>query len=228
MHKLDRTVVAAPDCLAEYDYREQNWDNFGGACKKQLRFALVQFQGIPGVTVEGASEYGVRCSYCECGVYNDGHIEHFRRKNPRYYPEFTFEWTNLFLACGANEHCGHYKDSQKVDAYDPANLIKPDERDPDHYLYFHSSGEVRVREGLNDEDKLIASETIRVFGLKNGSLTGERARAVSTYKGRVLEELDEIASWTPAEREEYLQGEIDATRWQPYSTTIKHFLLSNG
>lgn len=65
MHKLDRSGVAAPDCLDGYDYKTQTWDDFGNECKKLLRAALVQMQGSPGVTTEDASEYGVRCAYCE-------------------------------------------------------------------------------------------------------------------------------------------------------------------
>ena len=228
MLKLDRADIIAPACLAEYDYRTQRWDDFKGDCKKQLRFALFQFQGIPGIALENTREYGLRCAYCESAIRNEGHIEHFRRKNPKHgYPELTFEWSNFFLACGANTHCGHYKDRPSAAAYNPDELVKPDEHNPEHYFYFHSTGEVRVRSPLSPEDNHRATETIRVFGLNDNALAGARAKAVSTYKNIKAEDFEELMSWDDADINEYLQGEIEATRWHPYATTIKHFLCSN-
>lgn len=224
MHQLDRSSVAAPACLADYDYRTQTWDDFGGACKSQLRFALVQLQGIHGTTTSDAAEYGVRCAYCESMIRHEGHIEHFRRKNARHHPELTFEWTNLFLACGANEHCGHFKDRPKALPYNPDQLIKPDGDDPDQYIYLHSSGEVRARHGLKSDERFRATETIRVFGLDNRVLVGARARAVAKYRKMNTDDLEEIASWDDADRQEYFQSEIEATRYIPFATTIKHFL----
>ncbi len=228
MHKLDRSSATPPNCLAGYDYQKQTWDDLGSECKSLLRLALVKMQGIPGITTEDATEYGVRCAYCESAIFHAGHIEHFRRKNAAHFPQLTFEWTNLFLACGDKRHCGHHKDRPSAPSYDPVHLIKPDENDPDGYLYFHSTGEVRVREGLRDEDKHRACETIQVFGLNNAPLPSSRSQAVSEYKKRILGDLDEIASWDSADREAYLQSEIDATRWEPYSTTIKHFLQKHA
>lgn len=229
MHKLDRSGVVAPDCLSAYDYKTQTWDDFGrGECKKTLRAALVEMQGIPGVTTADAAEYGVRCAYCEGAIHHKGHIEHFRRKNrhrPDGYPELTFEWDNLFLACGSDEHCGHYKDRKDALPYDPDDLIKPDEHDPEHYLFFHSSGEIRVRHGLDSpNDVRRAKETIRVFGLDNQTLAAARARAVIRYKKSCLADLDELVSWDEVDRQAYFQQEIEQTRWEPYATTIKHFL----
>jgi len=227
MHKLDRSAITAPACLAEYDYQTQTWDDFGGICKRQVRFALFQIQGIPGITSEDAAEYGLRCAYCEGAIWHEGHLEHFRRKNrsrPDGYPELTFDWNNLFIACGSQDHCGHYKDRKAAQPYDPDQLIKPDEHDPEHYLYFHSSGEVRAMDRLSDEDKHRAAETIRAFGLDNPSLVGARAKAVSKYRRMKIEDFEVLASWDEADRREYFLSEIEATRWEPYATTIKHFL----
>lgn len=169
-------------------------------------------------------EYGVRCAYYEGAIRHEGHIEHLRRKNPKHYPDLTFDWDNLFLACGSRSHCGHYKDHNQ--AYNPDPLIKPDEHDPEDFLYFHSSGEVCVREGLNGADKLRAETTIRVFGLKNPALTSQRARAVRQYQKLLAEDFEDLASWSEADRREYFENEIKETRWQPYATTIKHFFKS--
>ncbi|OAE11208.1 hypothetical protein AZH11_21105 [Pseudomonas simiae] len=231
MLKLDRASINAPACLAEYDYHTQTWDDFRSACKKQLRFALVQLQGIPDITTAEAAEYGVRCAYCESAIYHEGHIEHFRRKSkkhPNGYPALTFEWSNFFLACGSDEHCGHYKDRPTAPLYDADQLVKPDEHDPEYYLYFHSSGEVRVRGSLSAEEQHRAAETIRVFGLDNGALIGARANAVRSYRKIKDQDIEELASWDEDDRNEYFLYEIESTRWQPYATTIKHFLQTRG
>lgn len=224
MHKLDRATATPPVCLGTYNYKTQTWDDLDSGCKRALRAALVQMQGIPGVTTANANEFGLRCAYCEGTIHNAGHIEHFRRKNKQHFPQLTFAWDNLFLACGSYTHCGHFKDRNGAPAYNPSSLIKPDMHDPDHYLFFHSSGEVRSRAGLSQSDEHCAKETIRVFGLDCSGLCGRRRSAVSTYKKKILEELEIISGWTDAERNEYLTEEIEATQWEPYATTIKHFL----
>lgn len=171
-----------------------------------------------------------RCAYCEGQIRHEGHIEHFRRKNATHgFPYLTFAWENLFLACGSKEHCGHYKDRKGAAPYDPANLIKPDQDDPEQFLYFHSSGEVRPRTGENisPQNAFRASETIRVFGLDTPVLKGARHRAIQGYK----KELEELEAWLAGENETeqqellqaHIQAELEETKWLPYATTIKHF-----
>ena len=227
MHKIDRSTVQPPGCLETHDYRTQSWSNLAPECKRTIRSTLVQMQGKPGVTIPGENEYDLLCAYCEGRILHEGHIEHFRRKNEEHFPQLTFKWQNLFLACGSREHCGHYKDRPGAPAYNPDNLIKPDEHNPDQYLYFHSSGEVRPRSNLSADKEIRATETIRVFGLDSAALTGHRCQALKIYKRKIIEDLDILASWPEQEREQYLADEIEATRWEPYTTTIKHFLQRN-
>lgn len=228
MHKLDRSSVTDPACLADYVYPKQNWDDFGRSpCKRQVRLTLFQMQGIAGITSEEAGEYGLRCAYCESQIWHEGHIEHFRRKNPAHRPDLTFNWNNLFLACGASDHCGHYKDRKGAPTYNADDLIKPDEHDPDDYLYFNSTGKVRPRHKIAADKEYRAQETIRVFGLDNSTLTGARKKAIKRYKDE-KEEMDlmEILSWDEELRKEYILSEIETTRWDPHATVIKHYLLS--
>lgn len=221
MHKLDRSAVVAPPCLAVFDYQYQDWHDLGPSCKNQVREALVCLQGNPA-----SLDDHMRCAYCEGVIFDGGHTEHFRRKHKAHYPELTFEWSNLFRSCDARMHCGHHKDRKGATNYDPGKLIKPDEVDPEHFLYFHSSGEVRPKEGLFDDDKDVAKETIQVFGLNEGSLQGKRRKAVATIKQRYFKDLQELASWSEEDRQCYVQAELEATRWHPYATTIKHFLMA--
>ncbi|HHY6930423.1 TPA: retron system putative HNH endonuclease [Burkholderia ambifaria] len=226
MHKLGRGLVEAPPCLSNYDHTTHEWSDFSGGCKRRLRLALQSMQGEK-ILADDADDYeesisGLRCAYCEAQIFHGGHIEHFRRKNRAHFPELMFSWTNLFIACGSLEHCGHYKD-RSGSFYDPNELIKPDEHDPDEYLYFHSSGEVRVRERTPkvQAEERRAAETIRVFNLNAGSLRGKRKSAVDRYRNP--EDLEEIMSWTDEDRALYIQQEIDETQWLPFSTTIRHF-----
>ena len=127
------------------------------------------------------------------------------------------------MSCDSKEHCGHYKDRPKAQDYEVNDLIKPDENEPDEYLYFHSNGEVRVRHGVGDMGERKAKETVRVFGLNNPGLKAERRAALKQYLRPQLGLLDELMSWVEEDRMEYVDQEIEATRLQPYWTIIRHF-----
>lgn len=236
MHKLDRSSVPAPYCLSAWDYTQNNWDDFhreGADCKRRVRLALQQIQGQQ-IAADDADDcapfiFGLRCAYCEGPIRHGGHLEHFRRKNRRRqdgFPELTFEWDNLFLACDSTVHCGHYKDRPGADAYDAEDLIKPDIHDPDDYLYFHSTGQVIVRNNrsnMTEHDRLRASETIRVFNLDCSTLRGERFKVLKLYRDRNLGILEFLMECDPTDRDAFVRDEVEATRWEPYATTIKHF-----
>lgn len=228
MHRLDRSKLRPPACLNGYDYRTRTWDDLDQKCKRELRAALLQMQGNPNIATPEADRCGLRCAYCESAIREGGHIEHFRRKSEKHYPQFTFFWGNLFLSCDDRGHCGHYKDRGSAPSYDPDQLIKPDQNDPEHFLYFHSKGEVRPRPALGVNDTRRAEETIRVFGLNDSRLQGRRAKAVEKLRKTILDDLDELGSWAKEDRHAYLTQEIEANRYQPYVTTIKHFLQSNA
>ena len=208
MHRLDRAAAAVPACLSAYHVPENTWDDVSTADKRQIRLCLEQMQGP-------------RCAYCEGSVYGDGHIEHFRRKHN--YPQLTFEWANLFQACGSSEHCGHYKDRPSTPAYDPANIIKPDEEEPGEYLYYHSSGEVRPRSHQGAPNPSRAIETIRVFNLNAGSLQAERRRALKAYTTRNPCILEDLMDFDDESRQVFIAQEIEATRQDPFCTVIRHY-----
>lgn len=218
MHKLDRPHPG-PSCLANYCYPDQTWDDMTTSDKANIRNSLAEMQAHPLTGLH-------LCAYCESPVYERGHIEHFRRKNPAVgFPALMFAWENLFLSCDSPDHCGHFKDRRAAGAYDPNGLVKPDEMDPDLYLYFHSSGVVRTRDGLMAADTSRADATIKVFGLNDRALEGSRAAALKAYRQITEEYLSEIESWEDSDKYEYLQSEINETANDPYSTTIRHYLL---
>jgi uncharacterized protein (TIGR02646 family) len=210
MHKLDRTRITEPVCLAGFDHRSQMWDDLKPDEKQQIRASLEQMQDL-------------RCAYCESRLYADGHIEHFRRKGQNHFPHLTFVWSNLFLSCGSVEHCGHYKDRQNAPAYSPDDLIKPDEHEPDHYFYFFSSGEIRIRGGISEGDSRRASETIRVFNLNCGSLNAARRRALRFYEERQPDVLEVLMQFDETTAQMFIAEEIEATRLEPHWTVIRHY-----
>jgi uncharacterized protein (TIGR02646 family) len=210
MHKLDRTPVGEPECLSRYSCHTHTWNDVVSADKQQIRTSLDQMQGT-------------RCAYCEGQVYDDGHVEHFRRKNPNHFPQLTFDWANLFLSCGAQDHCGHYKDRPGADPYNPDDIIKPDADDPDTYLYFHSSGEVRPRSGDDAPDPHRALETIRVFHLDHRPLVAERRRALRLYRGSQPGVLEFLMELDDADREQFIEEEIEATKSHAHWTVIRHY-----
>lgn len=69
--------------------------------------------------------YATLCCYCESqiGIVDFGHIEH--RKPRRKYPESTFDWNNLHLACSKCNNA-------KRDKYDETNPILDAVVDPIH------------------------------------------------------------------------------------------------
>ena len=178
MRSLDRALATEPQCLATYAYPAQTWDDFGGDCKKKLRHALAEMQGIPGMTdLANDVYYGLRCAYCDGFIRSGGHIEHFRRR--LHFANLTFTWDNLFISCDSETHCGHYKDGSSQRTYNADELIKPDGDDPHKFLFFSSTGRVEPRTGLSKDEETKAVETIRIFHLNERSLVSKRAKAVS-------------------------------------------------
>jgi uncharacterized protein (TIGR02646 family) len=120
------------------------------------------------------------CAYCERKLNSKKHIEHFKAK--RDDNRLEFEWNNLFGSCGNPSSCGIFKDSKKGRPYRTQDLIKPDEHNPELYLFFSSTGKVKPRPNLNPRDLKLAQETIRVFNLNNDiSLLGARRRALKVH-----------------------------------------------
>lgn len=208
MHKLQRG--AAPACLSTYQHGRDNWKAVSVEDKREIWEKLYEMQQH-------------RCAYCEGDLRIDKrHIEHFRQKARD--PKVTFLWANLFGSCNRLDNCGKFKD--ELPPYDPADLIKPDEEDPEHFFLFVSDGSVAVREGLSAMDKIRAQETIRIFNL-NGALSERRRSAIAGYVNLGLEFLKMVESGdlTSEQCAELFKDELIATASLPFSTAIKHILI---
>jgi hypothetical protein len=103
--------------------------------------------------------------------------------------------------------------------------VKPDVDDPDAFFFFHSSGEVRVRGGIDPAAQARAEETIRVFGLNDPALKDLRRKAVARYRHgqSIIDHLGSL-SLTPAEVDHFIDDELRATETIPFRTTVHHFL----
>lgn len=163
------------------------------------------------------------CSYCESEITasRGGHIEHLHRKKDFDYR--TFDWSNLFLCCQNTLHCGHFKDRAGRDPYNPDDLIRPDADDPDEYLQFYSSGEIKARNGLSAGQHNRADATIAVLNLNNSLLKGRRSATASQAKAVVLKEIEFLESLSEEERIELLSEEIKSFRSSAHPTVVRHF-----
>lgn len=239
MRALKRPL--APECLQDYDYVTQIWDNLSRNDYCSIRQALSLMQGgehFPDIK-------GAYCGYCECRILGDQpnsenavkqHIEHFRRR--RDYKSRTFQWDNLFLSCYKGWKCGRFKDSSAGEI-NYELLIKPDEVNPEEHLLFKPSGRVIPRDSdPTSESHQKAKETIRVFNLNashpkddNQSLIYLRKQAIDQHRGleemiaQSLELLEESEEEDLALVLELIREELEALVNAPYFTAIKHSLL---
>lgn len=211
MRYLNRGL--APAVLGQFRHGLDRWDDVGREARGQI------WQGL-------AAMQGSLCAYCDrIAVQGNGHIEHFRTRSQA--PQKTYEWSNLFGCCSDTNTCGHHKDSRTARPYDVADLIKPDEEDPDVYFLFVSDGSITVREGLNDRQAARARETLRVLGLDQpgGGLRWQRRNALTAYVQLVDEWAQLADAATAQEVLELLQAEVEAARDQEFATAIRHLLL---
>lgn len=212
MHQLVRQQPQLA-CLARYLHGRDQWSN---TCPTQIERGDIWNQLN--------AMQGIRCAYCEGSLTEaNRHIEHFRQRGR--YSQGTFEWVNLFGSCNRESSCGKYKD--KCPAYPPADLIKCDIEDPEHFLVFTPNGNVSARSGISPAEAHRARETIRIFNL-NGVLGHIRKAEVAGYI-QTAEEFAEMANhfqeseWLPL-----LQQEVSNIAHLPYATAIKHVLTNQS
>ncbi len=167
MHELHRGE--APSCLNWHHRNSSNdWQKVSPEDKTEIWEALQAMQLD-------------HCAYCESKITAPKqHIEHFYPRSK--FPPKTFDWSNLFGSCNNQDRCGNHKDNKQcIQSYEPADLIKPDEEDPEQMLLFVVDGTVAIRHDLAPVDRHRVAETIRVFNLNAASLKSQRKLAVQGY-----------------------------------------------
>ncbi|SKC42492.1 HNH endonuclease [Ohtaekwangia koreensis] len=140
------------------------------------------------------TECNSKCMYCESKVEHitDLHIEHIQPKAKTKFPELTFEYANLGLACPL---CNR----NKSDTYDPNNaFINPYIDSPDNHFYAwgvflwpkDNDNRARLTEleiGLN-RNELIEARAERIKALK-GMIDSYKREANATIKEAIRKQI---------------------------------------
>ena len=130
--------------------------------RKQAKQAVKQAQGKYNHEQTKAALVAMfqgKCAYCESkiDVITYGAIEHFRPKSK--YPELTFAWSNLLLACDRCNDAGHKGDRFPLDGGGNPLLLDPTDPDtnPQAHLDFvwdHKAGLASVY-GRDDRGRTV-------------------------------------------------------------------------
>lgn len=217
MHKLDRAGVNTPACLVSPP-PDRRYGDLKGTEKEEIRAALLAIQNN-------------RCAYCERRTgadKDDGHIEHFRQQCNRR--ELDLDWPNLFWSCNDEKTCGKHKDRCSLPqgitqrSFNPDDLINPCHDDPEEFMEFVSDGTIKPRPNLSPEQYHRYAETIRVFQLASSPfLRKSREDATKPY----VAALDTLRQAGPELFRLYITSELARIDSAPFSTAVRHFLLSN-
>lgn len=215
MHKLERDPVP-PACLVRYRHGRDQWSAQSPNAEERAQI----WEKLDAMQ-------GSRCAYCESALTERKRkIEHFRQRDSNRYPQGTFEWSNLFGACIHSGHCDSSKDT--YGEYDYRLLIKPDDEDPELFLVFNPSGEVRPRESLSGAEFRRAQSTIDILKLNERSLVARR-RKVLLEHAPTATDFASVALGTDdpailAMVDEAVQIELQRVVQLPYATAIRHLL----
>jgi uncharacterized protein (TIGR02646 family) len=213
MHRIDRTALPVPNCLAIRP-ADSRYDDLRGAEKEEIRVALLALQRH-------------RCAYCERRTgeeRDDGHIEHFRKQADRR--DLDLAWSNMYWSCKDEKTCGKHKDkcdrpSGRLARFDPDDLIDPSEEDPTEFFSFAVDGRVRPRDGLDAPSRRRAEETLRVFQIGDSAyLRRSREDAVKPY----VRAINSLRLERPESIVRYVQGEMDEIVSAPFATPIRQYL----
>lgn len=119
-------------------------------------------------------EQGYLCCYCMQRIEDyDSHIEHFvprsikkRRPHSIFADCVDLDYTNMFMSCESNDHCGRFKDNDET-----WMLLSPTEEAIEEQFEYSLNGEIK---GISEK----AMSTIRATRLDALSLTRHRASAI--------------------------------------------------
>ena len=116
-----------------------------------------------------------KCAYCESKIthVDYGHIDHYRPKSK--FPDLTFEWSNLLLACGIFNGT-KYKGEQFPEVDEGGPLINPCDDDPNDHFNFFYDPVARIASVYGTTDR--GETTERLLGLNRHDLRDYRSRFV--------------------------------------------------
>lgn len=154
----------------------QNWDAIEVAVRKNTRKYILE------------EEQENQCAYTELPLEyekNNSHIEHLKRKDGAFFPEQTFEWSNLFVSCNSSDFGGKYKDETYLKGKtraDNALILNPALENPADFFELKSWGELTIKQNLNIHDRKKAEITRDAFNLNHNSLKERRKEMIQSVK----------------------------------------------
>jgi len=159
--------------------------------RKQAKQAVKQAQGKYNHEQTKAALVAMfqgKCAYCESkiDVITYGAIEHFRPKSK--YPELTFAWSNLLLACDRCNDAGHKGDRFPLDGGGNPLLLDPTDPDtnPQAHLDFvwdHKAGLASVY-GRDDRGRTV-EEVFDLNGLQD-------RQSLMDYRSKIVKHLQAL------------------------------------
>jgi len=162
----------------------QNWEGLDAVVRTNTRKYILE------------NEQSNQCAYTELPLEyekNNSHIEHLKRKDSAFFPELTFEWSNLFVSCNSDDFGGKFKDGKYLKGKSKAEnalIINPALENPNVYFELTNWGELTVKDALRGVAKTKAEETIKAFNLNHNSLQDRRRemiQSVNDYKNGGLD-----------------------------------------
>ncbi|MDP8240964.1 MAG: retron system putative HNH endonuclease [Candidatus Hatepunaea meridiana] len=142
--------------------------------KKEVRLAKNKYKSksIKKVLVK---MFEGKCAYCESDMTHIeyGHVEHYRPTSK--FPELTFEWSNLLLACGV---CNG--SANKGEKFPEANvggpIVNPCNDDPDYHFKFvyDKTAHLASVYGITERGEL----TENLLGLNRNELREHRSNMI--------------------------------------------------
>ena len=156
--------------------KPQNWDSLDGAVRINTRKYILE------------EEQYNQCAYTELPLEyekNNSHIEHLKRKDSAFFPELTFEWSNLFVSCNSSDFGGKYKDEKYLKGKTKADnelILNPNLENPNDFFELRKWGELTIKMDLEGKEKTKAEETIKAFNLNHNSLQARRKEMIKSIK----------------------------------------------
>jgi uncharacterized protein (TIGR02646 family) len=155
-----------------------------------------------------------KCAYCESKIthVDYGHIEHYRPRS--LFPKLTFEWSNLFLACGVCNGAEHKSDHfPEVDEGGP--LINPCDENPADYLNFYYDPTVRIASVYGKTPR--GETTEKLLGLNRYDLRAYRSRQITR-----LYVLAQCAKNDPEAKVLFEEARQDNAEYAAFARQIKY------
>ena len=116
-----------------------------------------------------------KCAYWESKIKHVAypHIEHYRPKSK--FPELTFDWENLLLACGVC-NSAEYKGDNFPEASENGPYINPCNDSPEEHFQFIYDAKAKLANVYGKTERGRATE--KAFGLNRSDLRTYRSKKI--------------------------------------------------